>query len=66
MEQKELYYFEGSVMHFDKLVASSWKASTMAVSKKKAMANLKYRYATENNMASTNGIRLIGSVEKGS
>lgn len=65
MEQKERYYFEGTVTRFDKVVASNWTASTMAVSKQKALANLKYRYAMENNLSSPAGIKLCGSIEKG-
>ena len=44
-----LYLYDGPVMEFDTCVANRWKASTYAVSEKKAKSNLAYQYKKKNN-----------------
>ena len=41
-----LYLYDGPVTAFNKLVKNRWKASTYAVSDKKAKSNLTYKYKT--------------------
>lgn len=38
------YVYDGPVMEFDTCVTRRWKASTYAVSEKKAKSNLAYRF----------------------
>lgn len=46
---KSKYKYSGPVYKFDKYVGD-WEATTWAVSSAKALANLSYRYKTENNL----------------
>ena len=43
------YVYDGQVMEFDTCVTRRWKASTYAVSEKKAKSNLAYRLKKANN-----------------
>lgn len=56
------YVYEGPVMKFDTCVANNWKAKTVALSKRKAMSNLKYCYKVENGMIPTVKISLPGKM----
>lgn len=56
------YYYNGPVMEFGRCVASNWKASTLAVSEKKARSNLVFRYKRENGKAPTAKISLPGKI----
>lgn len=42
-KEKVRYNYEGSVLLFDREVASKWKGSTMAVSEKQARNNLAFQ-----------------------
>lgn len=48
---KKLYSYNGSVMMFDTCIERSWKASTWAISDKKAKSNLIFRYKNEHDLA---------------
>ena len=55
-----LYLYDGPVMEFDTYVANRWKASTYAVSEKKARSNLAYQYKKKNNKVPNSKITLPG------
>lgn len=40
----KVFYYDGPVLEFDKVVADRWKASTRATSEKKARCNLAYQF----------------------
>lgn len=56
------YKYEGPVMEFERIVANRWKATTYAVSEKKARSNLAYRYKQENNKVAATKITLPGKI----
>ena len=56
------YSYDGPVMEFDTCVTIRWKASTYAVSEKKAKSNLAYQYKKENNKVPNSKITLPGNV----
>jgi len=57
------YSYDGPVMEFDTCVANRWKASTYAVSEKKAKSNLTYQYKKKNNKLPNTRISLPGKLE---
>ena len=58
--EKKTYHYSGPVMRFDNCIEQNWSADTWAVSKKKAMSNLVYRYKMENDMVPEVKITLPG------
>ncbi len=62
MEYKE-YAYSGPVMMFDRCVLNNWAATTIAVSEKKALSNLVYRYKDENNLSVKTKITLPGNLK---
>lgn len=54
------YSYDGPVMEFETCVANRWKASTYAVSEKKARSNLAYQYKKKNNKVPNSKITLPG------
>lgn len=56
------YIYNGPVMEFDRCVAHCWKGETMAVSEKKARANLAFRYKQEQGKSPTAKITLPGKI----
>lgn len=54
---KSKYHYNGPVYQFEKYIGN-WEGDTWAISDKKALANLSYRYKTENNLLSSVKIRL--------
>ena len=56
------YLYDGPVMEFDRCIANRWKASTYAVSEKKARSNLTYQYKKRNNMIPNTMITLPGQL----
>ena len=40
----KLYFYEGPVLEFDRIVANHWIAQTRAESEKKARSNLAYQF----------------------
>ena len=56
------YSYDGPVMEFDTCVANSWKASTYAVSEKKAKNNLAYQFKKKNNKIPNTQISLPGNL----
>lgn len=43
----QLYFYDGPVLEFDRIVANHWTASTRAESEKKARCNLAYQFKTQ-------------------
>lgn len=56
------YSYDGPVMEFDRCIANRWKASTYAVSEKKARSNLTYQYKKKNNKLPNTMITLPGKI----
>ncbi len=56
------YSYDGPVMEFETCVADCWKASTYAVSEKKAKSNLAYQYKKKNNKIPSTKITLPGNI----
>ncbi len=56
------YSYDGPVMEFDTCVTNYWKASTYAVSEKKAKSNLTYQYKKMNNKIPNTKITLPGNL----
>ena len=56
------YSYDGPVMEFDMCVAHNWKASTYAVSEKKAKNNLAYQFKKKNNKIPNTQISLPGNL----
>jgi len=56
------YSYDGPVMEFDRCIANRWKASTYAISEKKARSNLTYQYKKRNNKLPNTMITLPGKL----
>jgi hypothetical protein len=56
------YMYEGPVMEFDTCINRKWKATTYAVSERKARSNLTYRYKREHGKTSDAVIKLPGKI----
>lgn len=57
------YVYDGPVMEFETCVANRWKASTYAVSEKKARSNLAYQFKKRNNRLPSTKISLPGELK---
>ena len=42
-----IYYYDGPVLEFERIIAEHWKAKTRAISEKKARCNLAYQFKME-------------------
>ena len=51
--RKHLYYFEGDILCFGKVVASVYRACTRAVSEAQALRNIAAQYKRENGLCYT-------------
>jgi hypothetical protein len=56
------YSYDGPVMEFERCVANRWKASTYAVSEKKARSNLTFQYKKTNNKLPNTRVTLPGKL----
>lgn len=56
------YSYNGPVMEFDNCIANHWKASTYAVSERKARSNLAYQFKKQNNKLPGTKITLPGKL----
>lgn len=56
------YTYDGPVMSFNFCVSQRWKASTYAVSKRKALSNLAYQYKVAHNLTPNTSIWLPGKL----
>ena len=59
---KKQYTYMGPVYVFDRLVADRWTGSTWAVSKEKAITNLKYRFRKDNRIENYTPISMPGEL----
>lgn len=55
---KKKFYYAGPVFRFGRSYIGDWKATTVAVSPAKALANLCYRYKIEHNLMPNSSLRL--------
>ena len=64
MSKQELkrYSYKGPVCEFGRVIASMWTAETIALSEKKALSNLAFRYKRDNNKIKTAKITLPGKL----
>lgn len=58
-----LYLYYGPVMKFNTCIRRKWQGATYAVSKEKALSNLKYQFKKENAMSVRTKIDLPGEIE---
>lgn len=56
------YSYDGPVLIFGRCVANHWKASTFAVSERKARTNLAYQFKKKNNALPSTKVELPGKV----
>lgn len=56
------YYYSGPVMQFNTCLHEKWRASTQAVSEKKARSNLEYRFKKEYDMEPYSKVSLTGKI----
>lgn len=56
------YSYDGPVLIFGRCVANHWKASTFAVSERKARTNLAYQFKKKNNALPSAKVELPGKV----
>jgi len=54
--------YDGPVLEYGKVICNRWRASTYAVSEKKARSNLTFQYKKEFNKAPNRNITLPGKV----
>lgn len=57
-----LYLYDGPVTQFGEVIARDWKASTRAVSQKKARCNLIYQYKKQHNLSADSRVELLGEI----
>lgn len=57
-----LYFYDGPVLEFGKIIADRWQASTRAVSEKKARCNLAHQFKTEYGKAPQSKITIPGKL----
>lgn len=64
MDSKKLYIYDGPVELFDACIDQKWTAETYAVSEKKALSQLKYRYKREYGLVANARINLPGEIKE--
>jgi len=58
------YEYCGPVMAFGKCISRNWKATTFAISEKKALSNFAYQYKTSHGTGPATKITLPGKIEE--
>lgn len=58
-----LYYYNGPVLEFEKIVADHWSASTRASTEKKARSNLAYQFKMETGRMPRSKITIPGKLK---
>ena len=58
----QLYFYDGPVMEFDRIVANHWTASTRAETEKKARSNLAYQYKKQHGIVPKSKITVPGKL----
>ena len=61
MTQK-LYFYEGPVTQFNKVINKKWSRYTKAVSPKRAIANLQFQYKMKHGLVADSKIELPGTL----
>ena len=57
-----LYFYDGPVLKFDKIVANHWSAKTLAESEKKARSNLAYQFKMQYGKVPRSKITIPGKL----
>lgn len=57
-----LYFYDGPVLEFDRIIADHWSASTRAVSEKKARCNLAHQFKMEYGREPRSKITIPGKI----
>ena len=58
----KLYSYDGPVLAFDRIIANHWKASTYAVSEKKARCNLAHQFKQQYGRVPRSNITVPGKL----
>lgn len=58
----ELYFYNGPVTSFGRIINSKWSGQTRAPSSKKAAQNLMYQYKMQHKLQVTSKIELPGKI----
>ena len=58
----ELYFYDGPVLEFDRIIANRWISSTYAESEKKARNNLAYQFKQQYGRAPRSKITIPGKL----
>lgn len=58
-----LYYYNGPVLEFERIVADHWSASTRASTEKKARSNLAYQFKMETGRIPRSKITIPGKLK---
>ena len=58
----QLYFYDGPVMEFDRIIANHWTASTRAETEKKARSNLAYQYKKKHGRVPNSKITVPGKL----
>ena len=58
-----LYYYNGPVLEFKRIVADHWSASTRASTEKKARSNLAYQFKMETGRMPRSKITIPGKLK---
>ena len=57
-----LYFYDGPVLEFGRIIAEHWQASTRAVSEKKARCNLAHQFKTQYGKVPASKITIPGKL----
>lgn len=60
--RRKEFRYSGPVMRFGTCIERDWKATTLALTKKKALSNLTYRYKRDHDMVPSTKIELPGEL----
>ena len=58
----QLYFYDGPVLEFDRIIASHWSGSTRAESEKKARCNLAYQFKMQYGRVPRSKITIPGKL----
>lgn len=58
----QLYFYDGPVLEFDRIIANHWSASTRAESEKKARSNLAFQFKKQYGKAPRSKITIPGKL----
>ena len=58
----QLYFYDGPVLEFDRIIANHWSASTRAESEKKARSNLAFQFKKQYGKEARSKITIPGKL----